>query len=212
MAVWAEENTRGALYDALRRRETFATSGPRIPIRFFGGSQLDPSLLDDPDAIAEAYRRGVPMGGELAAGAGTPHFLVWAARDPLSAPLDRLQVIKGWSSGSETFEEVYDIACAGGALPDAQSHRCPDSGARVDLADCSYSQDVGSGELKAVWRDPAFDPAQRAFYYARVLENPTCRWSTWDALRTGNAPRPHVPTTIQERAWSSPIWLLPGEV
>jgi len=209
-AVWAEANTRESIYAAFRRKETFATSGPRIRLRFFAGHGLDASLLEDSHAVAQAYVRGVPMGGELEVKQDTaPRFLAWAIRDPRSAPLQRLQIIKGWSQGEETFETVYDVACSDGGLPDPATSRCPDNGARVDLTDCSYSQEVGSPELKALWSDPDFDPEQRAFYYARVLENPTCRWSMWDAIREDSPPRPGLATTIQERAWSSPIWLLP---
>ncbi len=209
-AVWAEENTREAIYEAFRRRETFATSGPRMTVRFFAGYELDSSMFDSADAIGRAYDDGVAMGGTLAGQGGrAPRFLVQAVRDANSAPLQRLQVIKGWAAGGETFERVYDVACSDGAAVDADSHRCPDNGASVDLDDCSISADVGSGVLQAVWTDPDFDPSQRAFYYARVLENPTCRWSTWDALRAGVVPRPDVAKTIQERAWSSPIWYDP---
>jgi len=210
-AVWAETNTRESIYAAFRRKETFATSGPRIRLRFFAGHDLDTSLLEDSHAMAQAYGRGVPMGGELESKRdAAPHFLVWALQDPLSAPLQRLQIIKGWSEDKETFEAVYDIACSNGAIPDPATSRCPDNGARVDLADCSYSKGVGSPELKALWSDPDFDPDQRAFYYARVLENPTCRWSTWDALRNDSAPRSDLAKTLQERAWSSPIWVAPA--
>ena len=209
-AVWAEENTRESIYAAFRRKETFATSGPRIRVRFFGGYGLEEELLEAPDAVARAYAGGVSMGSDLSAqGETAPHFAAWATGDSRSAPLQRLQVVKGWAKGNETFERVYDVACSDGGVPDAATHRCPDNGARVDLSDCSYSSSSGSAELKALWQDPNFDPEQRSFYYVRVLENPTCRWSTWDALRTGNAPRPDVETTIQERAWSSPIWFLP---
>ncbi|MEE3326157.1 MAG: DUF3604 domain-containing protein [Myxococcota bacterium] len=209
--VWAEENTREAIYDAFRRKETFATSGPRIRVRLFAGPGLDQLSFTDPNAIAAAYQMGVPMGGELQVEetSDPPSFLAWATGDPLSAPLQRLQVVKGWADGTETHEEIYDVACAGGASPDPNTHRCPDNQARVDLSDCSISADTGSGELKAVWHDPDFDPSQRAFYYVRALENPTCRWSTWDALRAGVPPRPDFPTSIQERAWSSPIWISP---
>jgi hypothetical protein len=206
--VWADENTRGAIYDALRRKETFATSGPRIRVRFFAGAHLEPALLGSPDVVRHAYAVGVPMGGELAAAAGAPRFMAWALRDPNGAPLQRLQIIKGWLDGGEGHEQVFDVACSDGGEVDPITHRCPDNGARVDLSDCSTS-DSGDAELRAAWRDPSFDPAQRAFYYVRVHENPTCRWSTWDALRSGVAPRPDLPTTIQERAWSSPIWVEP---
>jgi len=210
-AVWAEENTREAIYDAFRRRETFATSGPRIRVRFFAGFGLDASLLDDADAVAKAYASGVAMGGALAAsGDASPRLLAWAIGDPASAPLQRLQIIKGWARGGRTFERVYDVACSGGGAPDPATHRCADNGAQVDLSDCSYSPNVGTMELKALWSDPDFDPGERAFYYVRVLENPTCRWSTWDAIRSGVDPRPDMPTTLQERAWSSPIWIEPG--
>ncbi|MGE4652829.1 MAG: DUF3604 domain-containing protein [Myxococcota bacterium] len=210
-AVWAEANTRAAIYEAFRRKETFATSGPRIRLRFFAGYDFDASLLEDSDVISEAYGRGVSMGSDLdTSGGSAPSFLAWAIRDPLSAPLQRLQIVKGWSEGGETFEKVYDVACSDGGRPDPKTSRCPDNGARVNLGDCSYSTDSGSPELKALWSDPGFDPEQRAFYYVRVLENPTCRWSTWDAIRSGVEARPDLQTTIQERAWSSPIWLIPA--
>jgi uncharacterized protein DUF3604 len=205
--VWAESNTREAIFDALRRKETFATTGPHIRVRFFGGYDLPDDLVDDPEMIAKAYAGGVAMGGDLAgAGRRSPHFLAWAIRDPASAPLQRLQVVKGWILGGETGERVYDVACSDGLVVDAQTHRCPDNGASVDLSDCAISQEKGAAELRAFWTDPDFEPGARAFYYLRVLENPTCRWSTWDAVRAGVAPRPDLPKTIQERAWSSPIW------
>ncbi len=208
--VWAEENTRESLYQAFRRKETFATSGPRIRIRFFSGYDLAPELLSSSDAVTRAYTSGVSMGGDLLGqGDRAPQFLAWAVGDPLSAQLQRLQIVKGWAVGTETFEEVYDMACSQGAIPNKDTHRCPDNGARVDLSDCSYTQGVGAPELKALWSDPDFDPEQKAFYYVRVLENPTCRWSTWDALRAGVSPRANVLKTIQERAWSSPIWFVP---
>ena len=167
-------------------------------------------LVDDPDLVAAAYAGGVAMGGELVApGARVPRFLVWASRDPSSAPLARLQVIKGWINGGEAREQVYDVACSDGLSVDAATHRCPDNGAAVNLADCSLSADVGDAELRTLWTDPDFDPAQRAVYYVRVLENPSCRWTTWEAVRAGVEPRPDLPATIQERAWSSPIWVTP---
>ncbi len=210
--VWAEENTRTAIYEALRRKETFATSGPRIRVRFFAGFGLGGASLDDQSAIADAYRHGVSMGGDLVARDDTPpQFATWATRDPKGAPLQRVQIIKGWEAGGETFEQVYDVACSDGAAVDPATHRCPDNGAAVNLSDCSISTDVGAGQLQARWRDPDFDPTQRAFYYVRVLENPTCRWSTWDAVRSGVEPRPDLAATIQERAWSSPIWYVPAD-
>jgi len=206
--IWAEENTRQAIYDAFRRKETFATTGPRIRLRFFAGYDFPEDILESRRMAARAYADGVAMGSDLPARHGAvPEFLVWATRDPQSAPLQRLQVIKGWVADAETFEKVYDVACSDGASADPTTHRCPDNGARVDLRDCSISADVGAAELKTRWRDPDFDPAQKSFYYVRVLENPTCRWSTWDAICAGVEPRPDLKKTLQERAWSSPIWV-----
>ncbi|MCY3926673.1 MAG: DUF3604 domain-containing protein [Acidobacteria bacterium] len=211
-AVWAEENTRDAIYNAFRRKETFATSGPRMRLRFFGGYHYTNDLTSDPEMIAAAYEGGVPMGGDLVANEGrSPRFLVWAARDADSAPLQRLQMVKGWVEDGEPRESVVDIACADGGIPSGDPLRCPDNGASVDLSDCSYSEDLGSAELSALWTDPDFDATKHAVYYVRVLENPTCRWSTWDALRAGVEPNPDMPSTIQERAWSSPIWYVPGD-
>jgi hypothetical protein len=209
--VWAETNTREAIYDAFRRKETFATTGPRLRVRFFAGHDYAWDLAGDRDRVAKAYANGVPMGGDLAVEADrSPRFLVVAARDAHSAPLQRVQIVKGWVAGGEAHDAIYDVACSDGLEPDPQTHRCPDNGATVDLADCSISADVGAAELATVWSDPDFDPAQRAVYYVRVLENPVCRWSTWDALRAGVPPRADLPATIQERAYTSPIWLQPS--
>ena len=206
--VWAESNTRGDIFDAFRRKETFSTSGPHIPVRFFAGYGIDEALAAAPDAIARAYRDGVPMGADLspAPEGDAPAFLVWAARDADSAPLQRLQIIKGWIENGEAREAVFDVACSDGLAVDPDTGRCPDNGATVDLATCAISPDRGAGELRTVWRDPTFDRTQRAFYYVRVLENPKCRWSTWDAIRAGVEPRADMHATIQDRAWSSPIW------
>ncbi len=209
-AVWADGNTRASIYDALRRRESFATSGSRIRVRFFGGFGLDEALAGEPDPVAAAYEHGVPMGGDIEGGsAGAPSFLVWALRDPENAWLQRAQVIKGWLEDGETKEQVYDVVCSDGLAPHSETHRCGDNGAQVDLADCSISRDKGAVDLSATWADPDFDPGALSFYYVRVLENPTCRWSTWDALGLGIEPNPDLPATHQERAWSSPIWYTP---
>ncbi len=208
--VWAEVNTREAIYAALRRKETFATSGTRIRVRFFAGLDFEDGLIESPNLISDAYRRGVPMGGDLTSNDVSPAFVAWAMRDPRGAPLHRLQIIKGWTEAGETFEAVYDIACSDGLEPDPEIHRCPENGARVDLSDCSILTDAGASELRTMWRDPDFDAAQHAFYYVRVLENPTCRWSTWDAIEAGTPPNPAMPAVLQERAWSSPIWLSPA--
>lgn len=204
--VWADSNTRDSIYDAFRRKETFATSGPRMRIRLFGGFGLNA------DSLASAYSTGVAMGSELKAEkTGAPSFLVWATKDAASAPLQRLQIIKGWLENGEPQEQVFDVACADDGTPDSTTHRCPDNGATVNLDDCSISANLGAAELRTIWKDPDYDPSEHAFYYARVLENPTCRWSTWDAVRAGVPPRADLKSTIQERAWSSPIWISPGD-
>jgi hypothetical protein len=203
--VWAEENTREALYAALRRKEVFATSGPRIKIRLFAGYDYA-----EDDSLAERYEKGVPMGAELHGADGRAPILVASAlRDPSSAALQRLQIIKGWVADGETNEQVYDVACSDGGQVDPETHRCPDNGARVDISDCSITENVGASNLEVIWQDPDHNPEHRAFYYARALENPTCRWSTWDAVKAGVEPRPDLKKTLQERAWSSPIWVMP---
>ena len=208
--VWAEANTRESIFDALRRKETFATSGTRIKVLFFGGWDLPQGLLGEADWEERAYRYGVPMGSDLPhrrSGSGNPRFAVWALKDPASAWLQRIQIIKGWiEEDGEAREAVYDVVCSDGLTPDGETFRCPDNGAGVDLETCDYSRDTGDVMLSGVWEDPDFDPDEDAFYYLRVLENPTCRWSTWEANRNGWELLADVPPTLQERAWSSPIW------
>ncbi len=214
-AVWAEENTRDSIYSAFRRKEVFATSGPRLRIRFFAGYDFDQSMLTDADGVDQAYAKGVSMGGALVEkrdvvnAMESPGFLVMASADPENAPLQRLQIIKGWLDEDGTaHEDVIDVACAGDAEVNSKTNRCPDNGARVDITNCSINPATGAAQLSALWHDPDFRPNQRAFYYARALENPTCRWSTWDAIRAGIPTRPDLATTIQERVWSSPIHYL----
>jgi hypothetical protein len=147
------------------------------------------------------------MGGTLFAEDNKePIFFTWAAADALGNSLQRVQIIKGWLENGEHQEKVYDVSCSDGLKVNSQTHRCPDNGARVNLNDCSYNKDLGAKELKTLWKDPEFKVNQEAFYYVRVLENPICRWSTWDAIRNDEKPRSDIPSTIQERAWSSPIW------
>ena len=209
--VWAKENTREDIYDAFRRKETFATSGPRIKVRFFSGYDFEDSTINDLDLIKKAYTGNLSMGSTINIKKGKkPRFLVWASADPLGAPLQRIQVIKGWLKNGEHQEKVYDVACSDGLIVNSSTHRCPDNGATVDIENCSVSENSGASELKTFWFDPDFRMDQRAFYYVRVLENPVCRWSTWDSIREGVETRSDIPTTIQERAWTSPIWFEPS--
>jgi len=208
-AVWALENNREAIFDALARRETYATSGPRVALRFHAGWGIDEAMIDDTGLVQHLGATAVPMGAVFSTNQQpqSPEFLVWAVRDPLDAPLQRIQMVKGWiDDAGQTHEKVVDIACADGLQVDPATGRCLDNGASVDLASCQFSTGSGATELKTLWRDPDYAPDQSAFYYVRVLMNPTCRWSSFDAIRLGREPDPSVPATIQERAWSSPIW------
>ena len=212
-AVWAEENTRDSIFEGMKRREAYATSGPRIVLRFFAGWGFDEAIVEATDPVAVATEGGVPMGGVLRPQEGSdasPTFFVWAAADWMSAPLQRIQIVKGWiDADGETHESVRDIVCADGLAVDPATNRCPDNGASVDTGTCKTLGDTGAGQLMATWKDEDFDPSQDAFYYVRALQNPTCRWSTYDAIRLGRKPDPRVPATIRERAWSSPIWIDP---
>ena len=209
--VWAQENTREEIYGALKRKETFATSGPRIRVRLFAGYGIGSSPITTDEGVKNAYANGVAMGADLIGKAdGKPDFQVMAMRDAHSAPLQRIQIVKGWlDKNGKAQEKVFDVACSDGGKIDAKTQRCSDNGAKVDVKTCAYDQDKGDAEISAVWSDPEFDPKLNAFYYARVLENPTCRWSTWDANRLGIEPNPDLEKTIQERAYTSPIWFIP---
>jgi len=207
--AWAESNTRGAIYDAMARKETYATSGTRIKVRFFAGYDFADNLLDGKDWVKEAYQGGVPMGADLApnsTGKAVPKFAVWALKSPLSGNLDRIQIIKLWSDGVMDYEMIYDVALSDGRMVDPKTGQVPPVGNSVDLKTAKYTNDIGDAELKAVWSDPGFDAEQSAAFYVRVLEIPTPRWSTYDAVALGLPPSDMVPATIQERAWTSPIW------
>jgi hypothetical protein len=210
-AIWAEENVRQAIFDGLKARETYGTSGTRIKLRVFAGWDFQPHLLEDSELITKAYDGGVPMGGVLEADQDgkNPKFIVWASKDPVHGNLDRIQVIKGWRENGLQKERVFDIACSDGLTPDAETGQCADSRARVDLQTCRISADTGAAELKVLWEDRDFDSKNPAFYYFRVLQIPTCRWSTYDAIRLGQDPIKEVSATIRERAWSSSIWYSP---
>lgn len=210
--VWAHSNTREDLFDALRAREVFATSGPRIAVRLFAGFELSDEDLARGIAAA-GYERGVPMGGVLSTKAGETRpiwLLVEAIQDPREAPLERIQIVKAWiGAAGEAQEQVFDVACAGGAKPDPATHRCPITSVPPDLTTCRIAEGQGQAQLAAAVRAPDHRPDERSFYYARVLQVPTCRWSTWDAIRLDVAPPPGAVAWIQERAVTSPIWVEP---
>lgn len=212
--VWATENTREALFAAMERKETFGTSGPHLQVRFFGGWSFQASDAASGDLAARGYRKGVPMGADLPprGDAKAPTFLVAAAKDPGSGNLDRIQVVKGWvDAKGEQHEKIYDVAWSGNRVPDPATGKVPAVGDTVDAKKATYTNDIGDAQLAAVFTDPDFDPGAYAFYYARVLEIPTPRWSTRDAARLGIAIPEGLPATIQERAWSSPIWYSPQQ-
>jgi hypothetical protein len=209
--VWADENTRESLYAAMLRRETFATSGSWIRVRMFGGFGLAQADLEAPDFAARGYAKGVPMGGDLKAASGTqaPTFLVRALKDPKGANLDRIQIIKGWlDAEGGKHEKIFDVAWAGDRKAGADG-KLAAIGNTVDLKTATYTNDIGAPELSVAWTDPEFQVGERAVYYARVLEIPTPRWSTYDSVKLGLPLPEDLPHTIQERAWSSPIWYTP---
>ena len=211
-ALWSTDNTRGALFDAMQRREAYATTGPRIRVRFFGGWQYEQDDLQHRDLARIGYGKGVPMGSDLAApapGASAPRFLVYAQRDPMGANLDRVQVIKGWlDARGKPREKVYDVAWSDGRKPGANG-KLPAVGDTVDLAIPSWTNTIGAAELGSVWTDPEFDPTLRAFYYARVIEIPTPRWTAYDRVKFKLDLPAEVPLKTQERAYTSPIWYNP---
>ncbi|WP_245439733.1 DUF3604 domain-containing protein [Microvirga aerophila] len=248
--IWAEENTRASLFEAMQRKETFATSGPRIKLRFFGGYDLASDMQRDRDWVKAAYARAVPMGGDLPPiTAGRPTFAVWAVKDPTSGNLDRVQIVKGWSKNGQSFEKVFDVIWSGERTVSEVDGQLPPVGNTVDVAaieprpqgtsvearveriaedvrtrgderapagsvgegmNLGYRNSIGAVELKTVWTDPEFEPGVDAFYYARVLEIPTPRWTTIQARQLGQQPPANVAATLQERAWSSPIWYTPS--
>lgn len=211
--VWAEENSREAIFAALRRRETFATSGTRIRVRLFGGWNFSSDLVQEQGWTEVAYRDGVTMGGDMparTAAAKAPSFAVQAAMDPSGARLDRVQIVKIWLEGQDYREKVFDVALSGGRKPDPRTGIAPAVGNTVDLKTGTYTNTIGAAELATVWSDPEFDPETPAIYYARVLEIPTPRWSTLLAIKRGLPIPDRAPATLQERAWTSPIWFTPG--
>ncbi len=211
--VWAEGNTRENIYDAFRRKETFATTGSKLKFRFFGGWGYDKKLLANTDWAAKAYAGGVPMGGDLSAkpaAAKAPSFVVWGIKDPNGANLDRIQIVKVWAKGDQQFEKIFDVALADGRKPDAKGKVKP-VGSTVDLKTATYTNTIGDTELSAVWIDPEFDANVPAVYYLRIIEIPTPRWTTILAVRKNLALPTQVSATIQERGWTSPIWYTPSK-
>ena len=213
-AVWATENTREALFDAMERRETYATTGPRMIVRFFGGWDFETADAQSRSPAVVGYQKGVPMGGDLrnAPPGRAPGFLVAALKDPLGANLDRIQIVKGWMTKDGKLEEkIYDVAWGNADRRKAGADgKLPPVGNTVDVANATWANTIGDPELITMWRDPEFDPSQRAFYYARVLEIPTPRWTAYDAKYFGIQMPKEVPTSQQERAYTSPIWFTPG--
>lgn len=210
--VWASENTRESIFDAMRRKETYATSGPRIVVRFFGGWGFPVDLLEEQDWVKKADKLGVPMGGNMpvAQAQDAPNFAVAAMRDPDNANLDRIQIIKGWvDAEGNSHEKIYNIAWAGQREIDPKTGKISSVGNTVDAKTATFSNSIGAAALSAIWQDPEFSPEQEAFYYARVLEIPTPRWSTYDAVKLKvKAPEP---VSLQERAVTSAIWYQPTE-
>jgi hypothetical protein len=212
--VWATDNTREALWDAMQRKETYATTGPRMIVRFFASWDFVATDANTRSPAVVGYQKGVPMGGDLqqAPGGKSPTFLVAALKDPIGANLDRVQIIKGWLDGKgETHEKIYDVAWSGDRKPDSKTGKLPAVGNTVDVPNATWSNTIGTPELIKVWKDPDFDAAQSAFYYVRVLEIPTPRWTAYDAKYFGIKMPPEVTMTVQERAYTSPIWYTPAK-
>ena len=211
-AVWATENTREAIFDAMQRREVYGTTGPRMAVRFFGGWDFTAKDLDSRMPVVAGYQKGVPMGGDLRdlpADAKAPSFMVYALRDPIGANLDRIQIVKGWlDTKGKTHEKVHDVVWSGDRKIGSNG-KLPAVGNTVDVANANWTNTIGAAELAVVWTDPEFDAKQKAFYYARVLEIPTPRWSTYDAFRFGVDIPEGAPTSTQERAYTSAIWYTP---
>jgi hypothetical protein len=211
-AVWATENTRKAIFDAMERKETYATTGPRIPVRFFGGWDFNENDIRNRAPAFIGYEKGVPMGGDLtdAPRGKAPTFMVYALRDPIGANLDRIQIIKGWlDKNGKTHEKVYDVAVSGGRKIGRDGRCKTPVGNTVDLEAATWTNTIGASELAEVWTDPDFDPKPKAFYYARVLEIPTPRWVVYDMVRFGAKVPKEAKLIHQERAYTSPIWYTP---
>ena len=208
--VWAKDNTREAIFDAMYRKEVYATTGTRLTVRFFGGWDYVEKDIQSREPAFAGYAKGVPMGGDLtnAPKGKAPNFMVIALRDPIGANLDRIQVVKGWlDDDGQTHERVYDVAWSDDRKP--SNGKLPPVGNTVDVASASWTNTIGASELATVWTDPDFDPKESAFYYARVLEIPTPPWYLYDVFRFGLEMPKDAPTSQQDRAYTSPIWYTP---
>jgi hypothetical protein len=212
-AVWANDNTRESIWDAMQRRETYATTGPRMVVRFFGGWDFVADDAHNRLPAAAGYAKGVPMGGDLrkASDGKSPSFLVAALKDPIGANLDRIQIVKGWMDAEGALhEKVYDVAWGDSdKRKPGRDGKVPAVGSTVDVANASWTNTIGDAELATVWKDPDFNPAQRAFYYARVIEIPTPRWTAYDAKYFGIKAPAGTTMQLQERAYTAPIWYTP---
>ena len=211
-AVWANENTRASIFDAMQRKETYATTGSRMLVRFFGGWEFDKNDANNRQPARVGYAKGVPMGGDLTAppkDKKAPTFLVAALKDPISGNLDRIQIVKGWmDKKSKLHEKVYDVAWSDNRNPDAKG-KLPSVGNTVDIANATWTNTIGEPELFTVWKDPDFDAKQSAFYYARVIEIPTPRWTAYESEYYKIKMPKEVPMITTERAYTSPIWYTP---
>ncbi len=210
-AVYATENTRESVFDAMERKEVYGTTGSRMFVRFFGGWDFTEADLSSRSPAFAGYEKGVPMGGDLPdqPGRKSPTFMVYALRDPIGGNLDRIQIVKGWlKADGSTHEKVHDVAWSGDRKP-GQNGKLPPVGNTVDAKTANFTNTIGESELTTVWTDPSFDPKQKAFYYARVIEIPTPRWSTYEAFRFGIPIPDGAPVSTQERAYTSPIWYTP---
>lgn len=205
--VWAEANIRSEIFGAMKRKETFATSGTRLKVRLFAGQGFQNNHSSYEELIQDGYANGVPMGGDIIIESGAPELLVWAVKDPLSKKLDRIQIIKGWYEDGELIEKIYDVAVSSERT--IANGKAPKTKASVNAQTGQSADDIGAVSLSAVWKDPSFDPNQEAFYYARVIENPSLRWTGWDKIRYDYNYEADTPNIIQERAWSSPVWYTP---
>lgn len=210
-AIWARSNTREDLYAAMIRKETYATTGPRMKVRVFAGYDIPDDILNRQDWVDVAYKKGVPMGGDLLASQNsqTPRFIVQAMKEADGANLERIQMIKGWIKDGKTHEKIYDLALSDNRKPSATVN-APAIKSTVNAADATYENSIGAVQLQVLWQDPEFDPEIAATYYVRVLQIPTPRWSTYDSKTLGTPPRKDLPVSIQERAFTSPIWYTPS--